>query len=354
MRFDLSGLKSIRSRQRSLALWLGQSGHIDLEALRSLCKEHECYNSPNFTINMKKDKAVFVGNRIDGWELTPEGSEKAKALTFNKVQDIPEPPLTPTNTEDLDADQIASLLAFRWESMDKEGEVSPSFLGQVEAMVGEEYDVNHGPIRAVMVKATRDGVFNPKDEVLVHAIKDGGAAASDALEILRARMNEVIYSLCVRSSYGFTDSSQQVTEGIWEAAQRFDVRIAREKGATWNSYCNPWLKKFAAPRSNKRAGRGDRPSNIFLEDYKKNGRFDDWLFNSGFFSVDDQTITSDVGAAINALEEPFRCIIRYRFIEGWKIDDIVAELDLSTWQVKHYSKVGKSRLRELLVGYEKV
>ena len=73
---------SQRSIQRVSALFIGLSENkIDPQVLRDVVIKFDAYNIPNFTQNMKKDDAYFVGDK-DGWKLTPEGRKEAKAI-FN-------------------------------------------------------------------------------------------------------------------------------------------------------------------------------------------------------------------------------------------------------------------------------
>jgi len=69
-----------RVRQRICALYLGLSGLFTSQTLRVLCKEHECFNSPNFSRNLKQDAEFFEGSSKTGWRLTEEG--KVTATVF--------------------------------------------------------------------------------------------------------------------------------------------------------------------------------------------------------------------------------------------------------------------------------
>jgi transposase len=85
-------LKSQRSVQRTLALWLGGQGkgnghevQVPVEDLRALCREFKVYDTANFAQNMKKDSAWFVevrdrdGERL-GYGLTSKGAAAAADL----------------------------------------------------------------------------------------------------------------------------------------------------------------------------------------------------------------------------------------------------------------------------------
>jgi hypothetical protein len=82
----LTDARSVRARQRTLALWLGRARkQIRLEALRELAVAYDAYNVANFAQNMKKDGQFFKEQRDDdgariGWRLSREGSSEAKAL----------------------------------------------------------------------------------------------------------------------------------------------------------------------------------------------------------------------------------------------------------------------------------
>ena len=376
MQFDLSKMKSVRAKQRAIGLWLGKSkGHIETEDLRRLCKEHECYNSPNFTVNMKKDSDLFSGNRKEGWILTDKGEQKADVLTLSSTETSPqelsqEPPQAPpqelpfnpptTNTISMDVNQLASLLSFGWKSKGKEEEISTEFLNHISEIVGGDYDAIHEPIRVVLVRAARMGLCDPKDEVMVNAIKDGGIAASDALEILRNRLSGAIHKLCVTSDYGYGEASQQVMEGIWEAAKRYDDKVAKDRGSSWSTYCYPWLRKMARPRSDRKAGRGDRPFNAFIEDFKiKNDNGGDggeaWMYARGMYEETNNHKFSDVVSAIESLKEPIKTVIKLRYLEGFTVEEIVSNIEgMTTWKAKKLSKEGEAQLRELLKAYDKV
>ena len=64
-----AGKVSARGAQRAIALWLGArsaEGFVPLLILRTLCKRIGVLNSANFTINMKKDGALFARVESDG------------------------------------------------------------------------------------------------------------------------------------------------------------------------------------------------------------------------------------------------------------------------------------------------
>ncbi len=82
----LADVRSVRARQRTIALWLGlRRRRIPLEWLRQLADEYGAYNVANFAQNMKKDRAFFLeaknaeGRRV-GWRLSRVGRREAKAL----------------------------------------------------------------------------------------------------------------------------------------------------------------------------------------------------------------------------------------------------------------------------------
>jgi hypothetical protein len=82
----LADSRSIRARQRTIALWLGRNRkQIRLEALRELAVSYDGYDVANFAQNMKKDGQFFKEQRDDdgariGWRLSREGASEAKAL----------------------------------------------------------------------------------------------------------------------------------------------------------------------------------------------------------------------------------------------------------------------------------
>lgn len=81
----LDGVRSVRARQRTIALWLGHRRRIDVEWLRQLSGERSAYDVANFAQNMKKDSAFFrqrknaEGKRL-GWSLTRAGAREAQAI----------------------------------------------------------------------------------------------------------------------------------------------------------------------------------------------------------------------------------------------------------------------------------
>jgi hypothetical protein len=89
LRKAVVGVGSMRGRQRQTALAIARTDRspaIPIEELRESCRRQRCYNIPNFTQNMKKDRRLFVevrgkdGNRLQGWDLTAEGKRKALSL----------------------------------------------------------------------------------------------------------------------------------------------------------------------------------------------------------------------------------------------------------------------------------
>lgn len=78
--------RSVRSKQRTIALWLGRTKkRVRLEWLRELSIRYEAYNVANFAQNMKKDGIFFKeitdtdGHR-EGWRLSRIGHQEAKAI----------------------------------------------------------------------------------------------------------------------------------------------------------------------------------------------------------------------------------------------------------------------------------
>ncbi len=82
----LADVRSVRARQRTIALWLGlRRRRVPLEWLRQLTAEYGAYDVANFAQNMKKDRAFFLEARSPegkrtGWRLSRAGSREAKAL----------------------------------------------------------------------------------------------------------------------------------------------------------------------------------------------------------------------------------------------------------------------------------
>lgn len=81
----LAGARSVRARQRVIALWLGlRRRKVNVEALRHLATQYDAYCVANFAQNMKKDAAYFSevrgeDGRRAGWRLTRTGQIEAKA-----------------------------------------------------------------------------------------------------------------------------------------------------------------------------------------------------------------------------------------------------------------------------------
>lgn len=82
----LADVRSVRARQRTIALWLGlRRRRVPVEWLRQLTAEYGAYDVANFAQNMKKDRAFFLESRSPegkrtGWRLSRAGSREAKAL----------------------------------------------------------------------------------------------------------------------------------------------------------------------------------------------------------------------------------------------------------------------------------
>jgi len=82
----LGGQNGARTRQRTLALWLGHQfkKKINVEWLRQLAITYGAYNVANFAQNMKKDALFFRetrdtdGARV-GWRLTRAGVQEIRA-----------------------------------------------------------------------------------------------------------------------------------------------------------------------------------------------------------------------------------------------------------------------------------
>jgi len=95
---------SVRGRQRALALLLGHrnAGIIEVWSLREACRSNECFNSANFTVNMRKDskrglwtchthKSRGYGRHLRGyWQLTDEGTALAAEYARFIEQATPE------------------------------------------------------------------------------------------------------------------------------------------------------------------------------------------------------------------------------------------------------------------------
>ena len=85
----LLGARSVRARQRAIALWIGHHKRtIHTEWLRQLAEAYDAYNVANFAQNMKKDGAYFLERRDAqdqrlGWKLTRAGLRHAEVLLEN-------------------------------------------------------------------------------------------------------------------------------------------------------------------------------------------------------------------------------------------------------------------------------
>lgn len=77
--------RSVRARQRSIALWIGHHKRtIHTEWLRQLALDYDAYNVANFAQNMKKDSTYFLEKRDGqdqrvGWKLTRAGQRHVAA-----------------------------------------------------------------------------------------------------------------------------------------------------------------------------------------------------------------------------------------------------------------------------------
>lgn len=86
--------ESRRSQQRVAALAMGmesRSRRIESSALKARLVELDCYNSPNFTQDMKKDADLFESYEKGdehGWVLTEFGVTVAKAVAKDGVSEI--------------------------------------------------------------------------------------------------------------------------------------------------------------------------------------------------------------------------------------------------------------------------
>src|SRR5690606_38236382 len=82
----LADVRSVRARQRTVALWLGlRRRRVPLGWLRQRTAEYGAYDVANFAQNMKQDRAFVLearspGGKRTGWPLSRAGSREAKAL----------------------------------------------------------------------------------------------------------------------------------------------------------------------------------------------------------------------------------------------------------------------------------
>lgn len=237
---------------------------------------------------------------------------------------------------------------------------------KITPTIAGKHDPTHAAVRSVIVQATKQGLIDPVDEILVNAIKDGGDAAVEALEILRSRMAATIHYLACKSGIDYDESDMQITEGLWEAARRYDNAVAKEKGARFQTYAHPWMKKLSRPRSDLKPGRKDRPfKHVFSQfesSYEQSGvgdsngdrgsRSDVFFAQVGLFTSEDPSRALDVRHALASLDAKTQEVVMLRFMEGRSVPEVAKMAGLSVWQVKSLSNKAQDALRDALKGYE--
>jgi len=232
------------------------------------------------------------------------------------------------------------------------------FLESVEGMVGGVYHPTHHPIREAVVNASVIGLCDLKDGVLINAIKDGDPSASQALRILRGRMQAYVNKLCGSSPWPKHEAPSRIFYGVWEAALKYDYDLAQSKGASWVSYAYPWMKKRSLYPDQK-PGSGERPYTHFIPssygDDSPSILAETYHINSGLYEEPNVGASYDLQQAMKKLPEPLRKMVSMSLIEGFGKNDIVDyyQGQFKLWKVKSLIKQGISQLRESLGSYDK-
>jgi len=227
-----------------------------------------------------------------------------------------------------------------------------SIVDEITPAIAGEHDPDHAAVRSVLVDAAERGLIEPVDELLVNAIKDGGRAASGALEILRSRMAATIHFLAAKSGIDYAESDAGIFEGIWEAAIRFNDGIAKERKASYRTYAYPWMRKRSKPRAETRPGRLDKPFKCVFSAFCAEVGGAELLQHDDMITLETPSIGLDVRDALATLGDVEREIVTLRFLEGRTIAYVSKETGVSEWVVRTTSLKALETLREALPGYE--
>jgi RNA polymerase sigma factor (sigma-70 family) len=227
-------------------------------------------------------------------------------------------------------------------------EITPSIAGT--------HDPADAPVRAVVVKAAVSGLVDPAIEVLVNAVKDGGETANVALAILRERHAATIHYLARRSGIDYEIADAQITEGIWEAAKRYDNVVAQGRGAKFHTYAHPWMKKASRPRSDTKPGRLDKPFKFWIEEFlseNSSGEVttDPFFIEYDLYTEEDPGRSMDIRNQLASLSEDMRRVVQLRIMESRSLPEVSKLTGLSVWQIKNLTNEAKKILREGLQDY---
>jgi len=229
---------------------------------------------------------------------------------------------------------------------------------EITPTIAGPHEPEHAPVRTIIVQATKEGLVTPKDEVLVNAIKDGGDTADEAFRILRERMVKVIINIASKSGIDIEESMSGATQGIWEAARRYDSAVASSHRNTFRTYAHPWMRKMSRPRTDLKPGRKDRPSKYVLSMFEgsRDGDGDDTGLDSfcdrmDYYRTESPHVAIDVAAALDGLDLEKRSVTRLLFMEGRSIVEVARLMGISSWRVRHIATAAKETLRETLAGY---
>ena len=241
-------------------------------------------------------------------------------------------------------------------------------IDNISPTIAGTHDPADAVVRAAVIEAAENGLIEAPTEVLVNAIKDNGEGASKALAALRERMAATIHYLACRSGIDYEESDMQITEGLWEAAQRYDDVLAHEKGAKFPTYAHPWMKKMSRPRASTKPGSKDQPFRFWLEEFMSSGsngggvqasdgpgeevNSDPFLISVGLYVEEDHGMAMDVAKALSNLEDVTREVIKLNILEGRSIPEVSKITGMTVWAVKCQINVGKALLNGALQSYE--
>ena len=177
------------------------------------------------------------------------------------------------------------------------------------------------------------------DKILTDAVKGQGVSADVAMRQLVNKGIGMVKFMAARSNgLSYDDACSRGLEGLWTAAMKYDS----DKGASFITYARKWVYRNTRNRGNK--------SDISLP-----GLSDKWITedtSNSLPSVESWSMTEDIQGALDKIDESSRDIVRLRFFEGMKIDDIGKELGISKPTVISRITKAKEKLRIHLKGYE--
>lgn len=180
------------------------------------------------------------------------------------------------------------------------------------------------------------------DEEIVARVKDGDTAL---YEIIMRRYNQRLYRVAVAVLRDYAEAEDVMQEAYVRAYQHLDQFAGRAAFSTW-------LTRIAVHEALKRVRLRNR--NVSLDDVGHDGEAS--MNNVEEPSPDPEQNTSRaelcqlLQEVVLGLPEQYRTVIMLREIEGLRISEIAATLDLTEENVKVRLHRGRAMARGMIVG----